>query len=48
MKYCDMTPTPDQYRFLLETIIKDSTKKDDRQWAKTELSRVQNVVKWSK
>jgi len=46
METIDLTPTPDEYRRMLQFGIENSTNKDDRQWCGEELKRVINVVEW--
>lgn len=48
METIDLTPSPEAYRHMLQTIIDNSTDKKDVQWAKCELFKMRNVKEWSK
>ena len=48
MDTIDLTPSPEGYRSMLRMIIKTSSSKVDREWARDELARVKNVTAWSK
>ena len=44
MRVVDMTPTPMQYRRVLEYIVRNTTKVKDRRWARSELFKLDDMI----
>ncbi len=42
----DMTPEPDEYRYILQYIIDNTESNTDRRWARREMRRVKGVERW--
>lgn len=45
-RYIDLTPTPREYRHMLNIIIKHANDEATRDWAKEELAKVKDVDSW--
>jgi hypothetical protein len=51
MQTIDLTPTPNEYKRMLEFIVENNTEAEHREWAREELKRIQPdgvlVEEWS-